>query len=285
MTRIAAAAVATGALLAALVLVVAHTSRVGGVAPTRVLEVHTSFEPPLVQFGDEVVAHVVVLADRGAVDTSRLRIVSDLAPLTRLSADRVTRTTRGRLLVVTVVTRALCSSDACLAPRLRLPAVRVEGPLRAGGTARANAVWPVLAVDSRVTASDLKPARPPLRADTSVPATTYRIAPATLARLLDIVAVLLVLAGVGFAVMQAGAVLRRTRRDSRTDVERALALVRQAAAREPDDRRRAAGLLARVLRTRDARLSADADDLAWSRPQPTSDRLVELADRVDGETG
>ena len=45
------------------------------------------------------------------------------------------------------------------------------------------------------------------------------------------------------------------------------------------------GLLARVLRRRDVRLAADAEDLAWSRPKPTPEGLDELADRVDREGG
>jgi hypothetical protein len=285
-TRVAAAAVGLAVLLIGLVLALGRTTPVRGVQPRDALTVRASFAPPVVQFGDRVVARVVVLADRALLDTSRLRVTQDIAPLSGLSAARVTRTTRGRLLVVTYEVPATCIVDACLAASLRLRQAQAEAPRRAGGTARAHAAWPVLEVGSRVSAADLKAARPPLRADTSAPAVSYRIAPATLSHLLDAVAVLLVVAGVGLAAWQAAVLARRRRTtDRRSDVAFALELVRAAASRPPEDRRRAVGLLARVLRRRDDQLAKTADDLAWSRPKPTPEGLAALADRIDGEAG
>jgi energy-converting hydrogenase Eha subunit A len=269
-TRIAAAVglavVLIGLVLAGLVLALSRAAPVRGVQPRAALTVHASFEPPVVQFGDRVVARVVVLADRAALDTSRLRVTQDIAPLSALSAAHVTRTTRGRLLVVTYEAPATCIVDACLAASLRLPQAQAEAPRRAGGTAHAHAAWPVLRVGSRVTAADLKAAQPPLRADTSAPAVGYRIAPGTLSHLLEALAVLLVLAGVGFAAWQASVLVRLRQRttDRRSDVAFALELVRAAASRPSEDRRRAVGLLARVLRRRDDQLAKTADELACS---------------------
>jgi hypothetical protein len=290
-TRTAAAAVGlgavlTGLVLAGLVLAIGRAAPIRGVQPREALTVRASFEPPVVQFGDRVVARVVVLADRAALDTSRLRVTRDIAPLSGLSRAHVTRTTRGRLLVVTYEVPATCIVDACLAASLRLPQAQAEAPRRAGGTAHAHAAWLVLKVGSRVSAADLKAARPPLRADTSAPSVSYRIAPATLARLLDAAAVLLVLAGVGLAAWQTAVLVRRRRKaDLRSDVAFALELVRAAASRPPEDRRRAVGLLARVLRRRDEQLAKTAGDLAWSRPKPTPEGLTALADRVDDDPG
>jgi hypothetical protein len=291
-TRIAVAAVGlavllTGLILAGVVLVLGRAAPVRGVQPRDALTVRASFAPRVVQFGDRVVARVVVLADRAALDTNRLRVTQDIAPLSGLSPARVTRTTRGRLLVVTYEVPATCIVDACLAASLRLRQAQAEAPRRAGGTAHAHAAWPVLRLGSRVSAADLKAARPPLRADTSAPSVGYRIAPSTLSHLLDALAVLLVLAGVALAAWQAAVLVGRSRRttDRRSDVAFALELVRAAASRPPEDRRRAVGLLARVLRRRDNELAKTADDLAWSRPKPTPEGLAALADRVDGEAG
>jgi hypothetical protein len=41
------------------------------------------------------------------------------------------------------------------------------------------------------------------------------------------------------------------------------------------------GLLARVLRPRDAQLAAAARDLAWARPQPERDELERLVGDVE----
>jgi hypothetical protein len=286
MSRIAAAALAVSVAVTALVLVLARAAPVHGVEPRATLTVSTSFAPSVVQFGDRVVARVVVLADRHALDTSRLHVTQDIAPLSRLPGAHVTRTTRGRLLAVTYEVPATCIVDACLAPALRLPPARAEAPRRAGGIAHAQARWPSLAVGSRVSATDLKASRPALRADTSAPPISYRIDPATLSYLLDAAAVLLALIGVGLAAWQATVLARRRRTtDRRSDVAYALELVRQAASRPPEDRRRAVGLLARVLRRDGEQLATTADDLAWSRPKPTPEGLTALADRVDGEGG
>ncbi len=95
---------------------------------------------------------------------------------------------------------------------------------------------------------------------------------------------MLVVAGVALATWQIVSRARRRRSvDSRTELERALALVREAQTRTPRDRRLAVGLLARLLRPRDASLAGDAGDLAWSEPPPATDAVAELADKVERE--
>jgi hypothetical protein len=282
-------ALAGAAVAVAAVLLLAHATPLHGAEPLRALTVHTSFDPPAVQFGDRVVARVVVLADRSALDTSKLQVTDDIAPLTPLDSTRVTHTERGRLLAVSYELAAVCLSDGCIAPTgakvLRLPMVHAEAPRRGGGTVRATSTWPLLAIGTRVDAAERKPARPPFRADTSLPAVTYRIPPGTLALVLDVVAALLAAAGVGLAVRQAVVVRRRRIPDSRSQLERALALVREAESREPEDRRRAVGLLARVLRRRDDGLARAAGDLAWSEPEPAPGELAALVSRVGDEVG
>lgn len=292
LTRIAAAVVVALAVAVAAVLLLGRAAPVRGVQPVRALTLRASFDPPAVQFGDRVIARAVVLADRSAVDTSRLRVAQDVAPLTPLGAARVTRTNRGGLTIVSYDQPAVCLSADCLAKtgskKLHLPAAVAVAPRRSGGVAHAASAARVLTVDSRVAAGDLTAARPPFRADTSIPAVTWRIAPGTLALLLDALAVVLAVTAVGLAAWQITVIARRRARNTdarRSALERALALVQEAESRPPEDRRRAVGLLARVLRRRDGTLARTADDLAWSKPSPAPDELAALADRVGREVG
>jgi catechol 2,3-dioxygenase-like lactoylglutathione lyase family enzyme len=106
--------------------------------------------------------------------------------------------------------------------------------------------------------------------------------PGTLARLLEALALLLVLAAAAVGARQVRAAVRRRRSlDRRSELERAVDFVRDALSRPPPDRRRALGLLARVLSRRDVPLSAAADELAWSKPEPVPERMAELAERVE----
>jgi hypothetical protein len=241
-----------------------------------------------VQFGDRVVARVVVLADRSLLDTRRLLISAGVAPLSQLAAPQVTHANRGRLAVETYAVPAVCIDERCLAGRrprqLRPPAVHVTAPRAHGGTIAAAARWPMLEVRGRVDAADLASGRPSFRADRSFPAVTYRMSPHRLATWLDVIAALLAVAGVAWAAWQAAVLVRRRRSlDARSELERAVALVREAETRPADDRRRAVGLLARILRSGDAPLAPEAGDLAWSRPKPDPSELAALAARVEGE--
>ena len=104
--------------------------------------------------------------------------------------------------------------------------------------------------------------------------------------LLDVAAAVLAAAGVALAAWQVASVVRRRpASDTRDELEHALALVREAEARPTEDRRRAVGLLSRLLRQRDERLAGDAGDLAWSRPKPAPEELAALAERVTREVG
>jgi hypothetical protein len=259
-----------------------------GAAPQQAepLSVRTSI-PAAVQFGDALTARVVVLMDRSAVDSRRLRVVDALAPLTLLAPQRVSRFSRGPLEVVSIDLTAACIDQRCV-PRggsraVRLPAVRAEAPGRDGTLVSATRAWPELEVRGRVSTADLARPRLPFRTDLDPPSASYRVSPPTLAALLDVVAVLLALAAVVLAGLQVAAILRRRRLVQLTDFERALALARGAETRSPGDRRRALELLARLLRPREERLAHAASDLAWSAPEPTPDSLSSLVDEVAQE--
>jgi hypothetical protein len=289
LTRLGLAAVVVAAAAVAAVLLLGRSESPPGIAATAPLVVRAGFEPTTVAFGDRVVARVVVLLDRTAVRPSTLKLAAGVAPLTQLAAPRTTRTTRGSLSIVTYEVPAVCVTDGCVAPAgnlaLRLRGVTATVATRSGGVAHAAVAWPVLHVHGRVNASDLAGARPHFRGDTTPAAPSYRIAPSTLAALLDALAVLLVLGGVALAASEARRLARRRRGHAAAggELERALRLAREAESRTPPDRRRALGLLARLLDHRDARLAAEASGLAWAKPQPELEAMSGLVAEIEHE--
>jgi hypothetical protein len=114
---------------------------------------------------------------------------------------------------------------------------------------------------------------------------SYRVAPGRLATALTIAAVVLAVAGVLLAGWAAATLVRRRRAQARrlTGLERALVLAREAESRPPADRRRALGLLARLLGGRHGRLADEAEELAWSAPSPQPAALAELVTQVERE--
>jgi hypothetical protein len=134
-----------------------------------------------------------------------------------------------------------------------------------------------------VVAADLTPTQPPLKSDVVPPPVDYRIAPSTLSRLLELLAVVLAVAGVAVAGRQLAAIRRERRAwaEPLTELERALVLAREAESRPPADRRRALALLERLLRPRDANLAREARNLAWSSPPPEAKELDDLVAEVE----
>ncbi len=290
LSRVWLAAGLVAALAAVGIVLLGSTSSAPSVTPTSPLAVRTSLSPAAAQFGDPVTARVVVLLDKDAVEPGSLRLVESVAPLTVLGSTRVTRTTRGQLLLVTHEIPATCISDVCLAEqgarRLELPSVQADATRHGGGTAHAEAAWPVLPVGGRVAASDLARANPPFRVDVTPPPPDYRISPSTLALLLDVLAIALAVAGIALAAWEATSRARR-RRPAPVDgaLTRALRLAREAEARPAPDRRRAVGLLARLVGERDRALGEHARDLAWSRRKPDGGSVSELVDEVERTVG
>ena len=117
-----------------------------------------------------------------------LQLTDGLAPLTQLGPARTSRSTQGNLELVTVVLPASCLTDPCVSrsgvARLALPPVHASAVERNGRAVEAAIAWPVLSVRGRVSAADLATRTPPFVADTTPPAPSYRIAPATLRALL-----------------------------------------------------------------------------------------------------
>jgi hypothetical protein len=280
--RIAAVCALAGAGAVVGLLALGHSASGPSVTPTAPLAVATSLDPAAPQFGDRMLARVVVALDTNLVQGQTLTLSDDLAPLTQLGPARTSRSTQGSLELVTVAIPVSCLSAPCAArngvARVGLPLVRAAVTRRNGRIARASAAWPTLAVGGRVTASDLAASSPPFEAGTAPPTATYRIDPATLATLLDLLAVLFALCGIGLAGWQVRAFLER-RRPQPGALERALRLTREAEQRPAPDRRRALALLDRAL-GRDQRAGA-ARRLAWSEPLPEPHDLEQLVSDIE----
>lgn len=259
---------------------------VGVVVPSAAaapLRARASFDDATVQFGEPVHARVSVVAGPN-VRAGSVRVTDDLAPLTTLALQRTSRAGN----VIEATRTATCISASCVAANgLATPTLApatVTAVLASGRSVQIRVPWPRLTVRGRVTAADLGRAQPPFQASTVPPAPTYRAAPSTLAWLLDGAAIALGLAAAALLVVQAR---RRSRRRDRgvegDELGRALRLVREAEARPVPDRRRAAGLLARLLGERDDALAGTASTLAWAEQQPDPAALESLAGDVERE--
>ena len=275
-TRIGIAAAAVAAATVAGVLLLGHGISSPGIAPAAPVAVRATFDPPIVQFGDPVTARLVILLDRDAVRVQTLHVAEGLAPLTPLAASTTTRTVSGRLETVTITQRLSCLTAPCLARPLTFPPVRVTVSGR-----QATTRWRPLQVKGRVGAADLAASSPPFVADAAPSAPTYAVSPPAAATVLDVVAALASAGAVALLAWQALMRGRRTRRPLAGDeLERALRLVRESERRDVPDRRRALGLLARLL---DGGLGRAASALAWSQPQPEPKAVDELVARVEEE--
>lgn len=278
MGTVARVGVGAAAAAVAAVLLIGRGTASPAVAPAVPVAVRAAFEPPVVQFGDAVTARVDVLLDRNAVDARTLRVVTALAPLTPLASPVTTRTRSGRLETVTITQRLSCLTGPCIRGSLTFPPVAVTVSGR-----HATARWHPLRMASRVDAADLAASSPPFVADTAPSSPTYAVAPSAAATALDVLAALAAAGAVALLVRELVVRRRRTRRPRAGDeLARALRLVRESERRDVPDRRRALGLLARLL---DGGLGRAASDLAWSRPQPEPEAVEGLVEQIDREGG
>jgi hypothetical protein len=252
------------------------------------LVVRATFDTSTVEFGAAIGTHVVVLLDGTRVRLGSLRIVADAVPLSPLSAAQTTRVVRGDTITVAVARTYSCFSSACVAlngdATPALPRVTATAVTQDGKTVRAAASWPTLHVRGRVSKADLARSRPPFLADTKPGSPSYRVKPSTLAWLLDGLAIALAFAAAALGAHTAVGLVRRRRVEPTADeLERALRLAREAEARPVPDRRRALGLLARLLGSRDGRLSGAASELAWAETEPEGAALATLVADVERE--
>ncbi len=271
MTR-AAAVAALGLLLAP-----------AGQAAERPLSVHASVAPSSIGVGDPFVARVDVSVAPG-IDPDEVRVAIAAGPFTALGPPAVERRDVQGATVVRATQRFACLSIDCVPgarPReIALPSARA----RLGTDRAAQAFGPRLSlrVVPRVPAAALEPTNPAFRRTTAPPEPRYRITPGLLVGIL--------LAGAGLlGVLAAALVAVEIRRSAPGEADavdpfaRAIRLLRESVGRPSPDRRRAAGLIARLLAERDGSPLADsAGALAWSAAVPDPPAVEALAE--DAET-
>lgn len=240
----------------------------------------TTLAPREALFGDPVDAHVDVVVDPARVDPRAVRVHVDFRPY-RVASGAVTRRSAGDLVRIRFAYRLDCLVKACL-PKGPERTVSFR-PLRiTWGNRTQTTFWPNLRIASRIDPRDLS--RPTLRSEAlSQPRVTWGVRPQVATRLLVAGALLLLaypaLLGVR-VVRRRWRIWRTTRLERLTPLERALELLRRAAAGDEADRGRLA--LERVARELgDDELGSDARRLAWSRAQPDSQSMDSLRTRVE----
>ena len=267
------------ALLAAGALLAAPAVAAAAAPPSAVVTA-----PAQVRFGDAFLLRATVRVPGAAGAT--VRAFLDPTPFSPLAAATVHQRSESGAAVLDVVQRVACLSAGCVpdAPKLRLVragrvSVRVDGRVipAAGPAAR-------IEVEGRVPAALAKKQAGGYRTVTAVPRPTWPIGPGLLAALL----------GVGAAAALAGAgallwpdarrrLLARAAPPGDTDpFRRSLRLLRESAQRPGPDRRRAAGLVARLAGERGGdEVAGGATRLAWGRPEPAPEAALALADEAE----
>ena len=231
-------------------------------------------------FGDPVEPEVDVVVDATRVAPSTVRLHADFRPY-RVAAATVSRRRSGDLERIVYRWRLDCLVRGCLPGG---PERRVQfAPVRivwSGG--EQTAFWPPLRVASRIDPRDLL--QPTVRSDViRQPPVTYAVSPSAVEAILIAVGALLLgypaLRLVRLAVRRWRR-LRLTRLERLTPLERALELLRRAAAAgDVDPSRRALERVARELG--DDELVGETRRLAWSRPRPESTEMDSLRTRVE----
>jgi hypothetical protein len=274
--------VCTAVLLAATALVSAPAHAAG-----EPLVVQTSVASS-VRFGDAVEARVRVLARRDAVDVGSIRVTMPVAPMSRLARTRTSGVSRGPVEILTFEVTAACLDQRCVAPSgprvLHLPRVRVSAETTGGGELASSARWPELTVRGRVP-TGVTDSTGQFRTNLDPPPVTYRASADRVSTALLLTAAALAGIAIALAAVRTVRLFRRRREVAMSELERALLLARQAERRSPADRRRAVGLLARVLGVREEGLAGEASTLAWSAPEPTSDSVSSLVDDIGRRLG
>jgi hypothetical protein len=254
-------------LLAVTVLALAAAAPARGAdAPSYRL----SLEPREALFGDAVTAEIDV-----AGGSSPVRIHTDFRPY-RVVAASLTGGPERRV----YRWRLECLRRACL-PGAPEKAVQFRPVRLTWSGVTVTRFWPPLRLASRIDPRDLS--SPELRSNVvDQPPVTYDLAPGRVELVLVVVAALLLVYPALLLARLARRLWRRlrlSRLERMTPMERALELLRVAAAMpECDPRRRALERVARELGEDD--VAADARRLAWSRPQPESEEMDTLRSRV-----
>jgi hypothetical protein len=258
--------------------------------PAAAFTATTSLSTRSVAFGDPLTARLDLLVDPATVDARSIEVRP------RFGAYRVTgtsiRSTKGAGELISYRYSLECLAPGCAPEGSRVerhfPPVAVVYRSGGGEQVSHSIAWPSYQLSSRVTAADRRSPATSLRFDATLPAPTYRIAPATLRAILTALAALLSVAAAGLTWLALGR--QRTGHHAGPSVSRlqqALQAVRASSANgQPAERRKALGRLGRELRA--VARPAEADEarrLAWSADAPTPRAAGDFATQVEMTEG
>jgi hypothetical protein len=245
--------------------------------------VSAQLQPRAILFADTVRARIDVTVDSRLDDPASLRITTPLAGWAE-QARTTESTTAGTLVRRGLELTIACRTSGCVpqgrSAAVQLPAATITVRRRDGRLTRLTVHWPPLIVASRLPADATTAAKPPFQLDVTPPPATPRLSASGSALVLDVVAALCFLG----ALSALGFELRGRRTvPSRSPLERALVLAREAESRPVADRRRALSLLTRVAPSPDERVAASAAKTAWQAGGPSPDEVEEIVRRIEAE--
>jgi hypothetical protein len=248
-------------------------------------------EPEQHLFGDALGAQLELVMDNKRVDPDSVEVGANFRPYRELRPVERTRTDAGSITKLRYDYLIACLTAQCLPTgggRVEFGGVAVEYTLRGDQTPQAATVeWPPVRSAGRIDPGRLEQAalRAELR-DLAPP--TYRTSPRAVELFALLLAVVFAAAAAILAIRllpldRIAARLGGRRADRRTPLERALALVRDAAAAgQTVEGRRALERLAHELRTTsNPELASTASRLAWSRPAPGEANVAPLSTDVE----
>ena len=268
----------------------------GDGTPPRALTARSAVEPGYTLFGDVVTLHAHVVVDRNALDSGSVAVDARFTPFRLLSQTRSVRAAGGADRI-DFAFRVQCVSLDCLheaglieesgavqATPIRLRGASVTAERRDGTRTSVALAWPAIVVHSRLTPGER--IEDTTRAGAfPTPAPSYTVSPDLVGWLGVALGLVFALAGAGLlanAVRGKAVPLRLRIPGHLTPLDRALALVRDAAERDAAaEERRALERLAAVLRRSGyTQLAGAAGRMAWSREQPAATTVEELVDEV-----
>lgn len=242
-------------------------------------------------FADGIRAQLELVVDTARVDPDTVEIGANFEPYRQVRPVRITRDESGPLARITYDYLVACLTARCLPKgtgRVELGAAAVEYTRRGSPVPdTAEIPFPPLRAAGRIAPSELE--RAAMRADLrGLPEPTYRVSPRAVGLVALVLAVLLAIAAAVLFLRllpleRWATKLGALRIDRRTDLERALAHVRESteAGDSEEGRRALERLAAELRRASNPALARDASKLAWSRRVPVEAGVAPLSTEVE----
>jgi hypothetical protein len=276
--RIWIAAAVVAVAIAAVILAFILRERSKTATPRQAISGQTFLSRSAALFADPLKARIELLVDRNRVDPARVGFNPKFDPYVRIGIARLERHDTGSLTRLTYTADLACTTYACLpsffGTRVQFTPAKVFYSQRGRPRRTLELPWFAFTLEPRTSEKDLNNAdpfvQPAWRATTEPEAVSYGISPDLLRALLFVGSGLLFLCALAAFAAFVRAVAGRLRLPTATPLERAVALVEKAAAREDQPaKRKALELLSRELtHSGEGDLALAARELAWGEATP-----------------